>query len=69
MKASEIHLAVSPLSNTIYGGKVAKNGMEWTQKHDVTEQVLSAVAQYMNGTYSEIEFPAGTLKWEPKEEE
>lgn len=66
MKAEDIRIETSELSNTIYAGKVSKEGTQWLDKHDVTEQVLSAVARYMDGTYSEITFPAGTLMWKSK---
>ncbi|MNW56852.1 hypothetical protein D3C74_346040 [compost metagenome] len=65
IKASEINIETSEMSNIIYAGKVSSKGDQWTQKHDVTEQVLTAVAQYMDGTYSRIRFPAGNLVWEP----
>jgi hypothetical protein len=68
VKASEISIQVSPITNTIYAGRVTNTGNHpvWEQKKDVTEQVLSTVAQYMDGTYEEIEFPSGTLKWVQK---
>jgi hypothetical protein len=70
MKVSEINIQVSPLTNTIYAGKIVNTGghPQWSQKKDVTEQTLSAVAQYMDGQYSQIEFPSGTLVWQPKSE-
>lgn len=61
-----IKIAVSPLTNTIYAGKVNKKGTEWLDKIDVTEVVLSAVAQYMDGNFTEIDFGVGKLKWEQK---
>jgi hypothetical protein len=45
---------------------VNKKGTEWLSKEDVTEQVLSAVAQYMDGNFTEIDFGVGKLKWEQK---
>jgi hypothetical protein len=68
MKAEEISIQVSPLTNTIYAGRIVNTGKhpQWSQKKDVTEQVLSAVAQYMDGQYSNINFAAGTLIWKPK---
>jgi hypothetical protein len=59
----DVKIAVSPLTNTIYAGKVNKKGTEWLSKEDVTEQVLSAVAQYMDGNYAEIDFGIGKLVW------
>jgi hypothetical protein len=68
LKANEISIQVSPITNTIYAGRITNIGNPpvWEQKKDVTEQVLSAAAQYMDGTYEEIEFPSGTLKWVQK---
>jgi hypothetical protein len=66
MKATEIKIGVSPLTNTIYAGKTNTKGTEWTEKCIVTEQVLSAVAQYMDGSFTEIDFPSGTLTWKQK---
>ncbi|MBL4952046.1 hypothetical protein JK635_07460 [Neobacillus sp. YIM B02564] len=66
MKAEEIHIAVSPMTNTIYAGKVTRNRVEWIDKKEVTEQALATVAEYMDGVYKEIEFPSGTLFWHPK---
>lgn len=66
MKANEIKIAVSPLTNTIYAGKVNKNGTEWLDKADVTEDIIEAVAEYMDKSYREIEFPTGILRWESK---
>jgi hypothetical protein len=65
MKAAEIRIKVSSLTNTIYAGKINKKGNEWLDKADVTEEILSAVAQYMDGNYTEIDFGVGKLKWEP----
>jgi hypothetical protein len=61
-----IKIATSPLTNTIYAGKTNKQGTEWLSKEDVTEQVLSSVAQYMDGNFTEIDFGVGTLKWVQK---
>jgi hypothetical protein len=66
MKANEIRIAVSPLSNTIYAGKTNKQGNEWLDKEDVTEDVIGAVAEYMDKAYSSIEFAQGTLIWKKK---
>jgi hypothetical protein len=66
MKANEIRIAVSPLSNTIYAGKTNKQGNEWLDKADITEDAIGAVAEYMDKSYSSIEFSAGTLIWQPK---
>lgn len=71
MKANEISIQVSPMTNTIYAGRITNTGNPpvWSQKKDVTEMVLSAVAQYMDGHYTEIEFLQGTLIWKTKGEE
>lgn len=70
MKAEQISIRVSPMTNTIYAGHIESNGKQtyWVDKKDVTEQVLSAVAEYMDGEYVEINFPGGTLTWTPNKE-
>lgn len=43
----KLHVAVSPLTNTIFAGYVLKDGMTWAaNKQDVTTDTLVAVAQY-----------------------
>jgi hypothetical protein len=68
LKADEIQIQVSPITNTIYAGRISNTGKYpiWQQKKDVTEQTLSAVARYMDGHFTEIEFPSGSLVWKPK---
>lgn len=44
----KLHVAVSPLTNTIYAGNVLKDGMTWgAGKQDVTTEALVAVAQHV----------------------
>jgi len=43
---SDIRLGCSPLTATIYAGRLNKEGYMWVgNKHDVTNEALSAVAQ------------------------
>lgn len=65
---SRLTIGVSPLTNNIYLGIEEKEGV-FKEKTEVTEEVLGAVAMHMDDEYSEIDFPAGTLKWEPNEDE
>ncbi|WP_420837445.1 DUF7446 family protein [Bacillus infantis] len=39
MKADEIQVQVSPITNTIYAGRISNTGKHpiWSQKKDVTE--------------------------------
>jgi hypothetical protein len=44
----KLHVAVSPLTNTIFSGNVLKDGMTWgANKQDVTINALVAVAQHV----------------------
>ena len=43
----KLHIAVSPLMNTIFCGSVLKDGRTWSaDKQDVTIQCLVAVAEH-----------------------
>lgn len=43
-----LHIAVSPLTNTIYAGSVLKDGLTWgSNKTDVTNEALGAVARHV----------------------
>jgi len=48
MMKSKLKIAVSPLTNTIYAGKLLKNGTWAKGKQDVTIECLCAVAQHIN---------------------
>lgn len=62
-----LHIATSPLTNTIFAGTVLKDGRTWgTNKKDVTIEALIAVAEHIerfgapveitNSKTGEIEF-------------
>jgi molybdopterin biosynthesis enzyme MoaB len=43
----KLHIAVSPLTGTIFAGTVLKDGMTWgVNKQDVTIEALVAVAEH-----------------------
>lgn len=63
----DLEIAVSPMTNNIYAGFEQSPGV-FKDKTQVTEQVIGATAMYMDDEYKEIDFPAGKLKWEPKDE-
>lgn len=43
----KLHVAVSPITNTIFAGTVLKDGRTWgAGKQDVTVEALVAVAQH-----------------------
>lgn len=44
---SDFKVGCSPLTSTIYAGKVLKNGTWGNVKHDVTDTAVSAVAQHL----------------------
>lgn len=42
----KLHVAMSPLTNTIFAGSVLKDGMTWaSNRSDVTGEACAAVAQ------------------------
>ena len=48
MKTNKIHVAMSPLTGTIFAGDVIKDGRAWgVNKEDVTIEALIAVAQHV----------------------
>lgn len=45
--SKKLHVAVSPLTNTIYCGGVSKDGRTWlSNKTDVTHEAVIAVAHH-----------------------
>lgn len=49
MKIEEIRLAKGALSDNIYAGKLDKEGIGFTQKHDVTSDFIGAVIARWGG--------------------
>lgn len=48
MANKTLHVANSPLTNTIYCGSISKDGRLWlSNKQDVTEECLMAVANHV----------------------
>ncbi len=46
MAYEKLKLGVSPLTNTVFAGRVNKEGNMWIDKVDVTEQFLSCCCDY-----------------------
>jgi hypothetical protein len=45
---NRIRVQPSPLSNTIYAGRINKDGSAWQgEKHDVTSDVIGSIIQYV----------------------
>lgn len=45
---ANLHVSVSPITNTIYAGSVLKDGMTWgSNKTDVTNEAIGAVARHI----------------------
>lgn len=61
----ELHIATSPLTNTIYAGTILKKGIWGANKKDVTVQALVAVAQHILnfGEPVKISLPDGTPEY------
>ncbi len=49
MKVEDLHLALSPLTDTIYVGTLNKKGDTWLKKKDVTNEFITAVIQKWSG--------------------
>jgi len=61
-----LHVAISPITNTIYAGSVLKDGRTWgANKKDVTIEALVAVAEHVlkRGKSVEISKADGTPEY------
>lgn len=67
MGLDNLRIWVSPLTNTIYAGYINKDGKTVRQKLDVTQQVLSAVAEHIDVERCVYEFADGELRFDRKE--
>lgn len=57
---NKIRVAVSPLTNTIFAGKILKNGTWATGKQDVTIDCLNAVAEHVKAFGKPVEVTDAT---------
>lgn len=53
---SEFKVGCSPLTDTIYAGRVTLAGLWSGKKHDVTDSAVDAVAQYLLQIDSSVSF-------------
>ena len=44
---AEYHVGCSEITGTIYAGTVKKNGIQWLNKSDVTEEAVGAVRDHL----------------------
>jgi hypothetical protein len=58
----EFKLGCSPITNVIYAGNVCK-GMWQGKKHNVTEDAINSVAEYLLKTKQEIVFTIDNRKY------
>jgi hypothetical protein len=49
---AEYHVGCSGITGTIYAGTVKKNGKEWLNKSDVTEEAIAAVRDHITNKAS-----------------
>jgi len=49
MELEQIHLAKSGLTDNVYIGTVAKNGISWLKKKGITNEFITAVIQRWSG--------------------
>ena len=48
MDYEKLKLGMSPITKTVFAGKLNKNGDMWLGKKDVTQDFLNVVAQYFS---------------------
>lgn len=53
---SEFKVGCSPITSKIYAGKVSKNGLWGTTKHDVTDTAVLSVAQHLLQLNESVQF-------------
>lgn len=53
---SDLRLGCSPITNTIYAGKIDKSGMWIGLKHDVTKDAVKSVAENLLRTDESFRF-------------
>jgi len=46
MSLDRLRIAIGPLTGSIFAGYVNKNGTRWTQKRDMTHEMLGAVVEH-----------------------
>ncbi len=63
---NNIKCQTSNLTNTIYIGRTNKNGTEWIEKEDKTDEVLWAVRDYLFNLLQDGETKTG-YKWKRKD--
>lgn len=63
MKIDQVTLGVSPLTETVFAGRLNKAKNMWLEKHDVTDMFIGCVIVKFGGHVTEIESDNGT-KWE-----
>jgi len=49
MKLEQIHLAKSALTDNIYIGTIAKDGISWLKKKDITNEFITAAIHRWSG--------------------
>jgi len=55
MMKNKLRVAISPLTNTIFAGKILKTGIWATGKEDVTMDCLNAVAEHVKAFGKPVE--------------
>jgi len=59
MTAQQIALGVSPLTKTVYAGRLNKKGNMWLEKADVSDMFMACVIQKFEGYTEEVEDDKG----------
>jgi len=68
IKMTKLRVGVSPLTNTIFAGKLNKDGTMWAgDKHDITDEAVMSVVQYIK--QERVMYERGGKRYELKEVE
>ncbi len=60
MKAEQISLGVSPITNTVFAGRLNKRKSMWLEKHDVTDNFIGCVIERFGGSVEVVESDNGS---------
>lgn len=60
MKAEQIKLGISPVTDTVFAGRLNKKGNMWLEKADVTDMFIGCVIQRFEGSVETIESSDGS---------
>jgi len=61
MKAEQITIGVSPMTKTVFAGRLNKGKNMWLEKADVTDMFFACVIEKFVGTIETVEYENGDV--------